>query len=528
VRTTALEVTGVDGPVQLGIRTDSHERRDMGLKMDRVAFSARNGGAFSLRPSAIPRLVLAVLMLFAGLRLLGATPIFAGASTLVGAVIFAAGAAQDLFFAWRSVHFIPETLGVALPVLWLGQKLIRRTGVESKEARILGCAALLSVLFRFVLISHPDFYYPDLLTHTRVVQAIRAEGPGFFLHPADALNDQKAWTKPVLGQTSALPYAVVFHTPFALLAGLFDLSTDQIETALKVGGAILSVLPILLAGALARSFGLPPLAALLLCFIPTYASRLSFALMPALCGHIVDLLALLAIARFAETGEGSRRLPTWLTLVGALLIGHLAYTSSVVNEGVFCVVLTLVWLASGPIGRARGAALGVAECVAAFGAFVLYYRHFVTDVLGLIGRLAGTGGGSAGASAASVYPVEGFWTVFLERTGSFFAWPYLLLAGIGLVVSRRRMKEKGLLATWGLAYVVLILLRARIPDVFRYGHETLFLTPLMMILGGTALVEGWQRPGLSRVAAILATAGLTVVSLRDQWRAVADQLGNAL
>jgi len=273
---------------------------------------------------------------------------------------------------------------------------------------------------------------------------------------------------------------------------------------------------------------LPPLAALLLCLIPTYASRLSFALMPALCGHVFDLLALLAIARFAETGEGSRRLPTWLTLVGALFLGHLAYTSSVVNEGVFCVVLTLVWLASGPMGRARATALGVAECVAAFGAFVLYYRHFVTDVLGLIGRLAGTGGGSAGASAASVYPVEEFWTVFLERTGSFFAWPYLLLAGIGLVAVRSQMKEKGLMASWALAYVVLIFLRARIPDVFRYGHETLFLTPLVMILGGAALVAGWQRAGPWRVASILATTGLTVISLRDQWSAVTDQLGNAL
>ena len=75
------------------------------------------------------------------------------------------------------------------------------------------------MLLRLALVSHPDFYYPDLLTHTRVVEAIRAEGPSFFLHPADALSAQKAWTKPVLGSVSALPYAVMFHTPFAVLAG---------------------------------------------------------------------------------------------------------------------------------------------------------------------------------------------------------------------------------------------------------------------------------------------------------------------
>ena len=187
-----------------------------------------------------------------------------------------------------------------------------------------------------------------------------------------------------------------------------------------------------------------------------------------------------------------------------------------------------VWLASGPTGRARATALGVAECLAAFGAFVLYYRHFVTDVLGLIGRLAGTGGGSAGASAASVYPVEGFWTVFLERTGSFFAWPYLLLAGIGLVVSRKRMKEKGLLATWGLAYVVLILLRARIPDVFRYGHETLLVTPLVCLAAGESLAALTGAGRVRRVLGGVLLAALALEGFALQWRAVAEQLGNAL
>ena len=525
VRTTVLRVSGVEGPVELGIRTDSHERRNMGLKMDRATFAARNGGAFRLNPSALLRPVLAILLIFVGLRILGAAPVFAGASTLVSAVIFALGAQTDLFLAWRMIHFVPETVCVAIPVLWLAQKLIRRSGVDAKEAALLGAAALICVLFRVVLISHPDFYYPDLLTHARVVQAIRAEGPGFFLHPADALNAQGAWTKPVLGQTSALPYAVAFHTPFAVLAALFDLSRDQIEIAFKSGGAILSVVPILLAGALARIFGLSPLAGLLLCLIPTYASRLSFALLPALCGHVFDLLALLAIGRFAEVGEGPRRLPSWIAMIGALLIGHLAYTSSVVNEGILCAVLVLVWLVSGPIGRSRASALIVAEGLAAFCAFVLYYRHFVTDVVGLAGRLVG-GGGSAGAP--SVYPVEGFWPVFLERTGSFFPWPYLVLALIGILAARGQLKEKGLMIAWGLAYVVLILLRAKIPDVFRYGHETLFVTPVMMILVGAGLVIGWRRSGPSRVATLLASSGLLALSVRDQWRAMADQLGNAL
>ena len=79
-----------------------------------------------------------------------------------------------------------------------------------------------------------------------------------------------------------------------------------------------------------------------------------------------------------------------------------------------------------------------------------------------------------------------------------------------------------------LAYLSLILLRARIPDVFRYGHETLFLTPLVAILAGAALILAWRRGGAWRLGSFAAGLALSVVSFWQQWLAVADQLANAL
>ena len=530
VRTTSLRASGVNGPMTIAINVDSHERRNMGLRMDRVTIDVASGEPLRLSRAAALRPVAAVVILFASLLLLGASPPAAGGLALGVAVMFAARASGDLFGAWREVRLAPAMLVASTAVLCATKRwLILKRDVPGASATLLACAALVTMLFRLSLVSHPDFYYPDLLTHTRVVEAIREEGPAFFAHPADALNSQGAWTKPVMGSVSSLPYAVMFHTPFALLAAGLDLSIDQTETALKAVSCLISVLPILLTGALAVRFALPPEAALLLCVIPTYASRLSFALMPALLGHVFDLVVLLTLATLLSV-DGMKSARSLAGLTGALLAGHLAYTSSVVNEGLFMAVLVALCLMT-PVAadRVLGLRLFIAEGVALALALALYYRHFVGDVFGLVARITGMGGRGAGPGSAptSVYPVESFWAVLFERTGTFFGWSWIALALVGLAASGPALLRSKAVRTWVLTYLGLILLRARIPDVFRYGHETLFLTPLVALLVGVALVTGLRKGGGLRVTALIAAVVLAVISFREQWQAVADQLGNA-
>ncbi len=527
IRTTTLRAASVRGPLVVSIRTDSHERRNMGLRMDTLTLDAPVGAPFKLRAGPAMRPPLVVALLFAGLLVLGSSALAAGASSLVAAIAFAVLAGLDLFGAWRGTHLAPEMLVFATLALLAGRTwLHRRVPMDEGTATTLASAALVTMLFRLALVSHPDFYYPDLLTHTRVVEAIRAEGPSFFLHPADALNAQKAWTKPVLGSVASLPYAVMFHAPFAVLAAFFDLSTDQIETAIKAGSALFSVIPILLAGALAVRLSMPPLAALMLCVIPTYASRLSYALLPALFGHMLDLAALLTIATVLSRGDARSARPV-LQAMSALLVGHLAYTSSVVNEGVFMGVLVVLCLLSNRADRASGMGLMAAEAGAALAAFLLYYRHFVGDVFSLGERVLGLSGTGAGP-AVSVYRVESFWAVLVERTNTFFGWPYLGLALLGLWLSGSAVRESKVVRAWGAAYLVLILLRARIPDVFRYGHETLFLTPLIALLVGAALLLSFRRGGAWRVFGVTSGLALLLASLWTQWLAISEQLGNAL
>ena len=149
-------------------------------------------------------------------------------------------------------------------------------------------------------------------------------------------------------------------------------------------------------------------------------------------------------------------------------------------------------------------------------------------MLGLAARLTGVGVEGSGVGAPSVYPIESFWGLLFERTDTFFGWPWIGLAALGVIVGgevvRRSMVTRAVILT----YLGLILLRAKIPDVFRYGHETLFLTPLVAILAGTALILAWRRGGAIRWLALAAGLGVSLISFSRQWLAVAEQFGNAL
>lgn len=526
VRTTTLKAVGVTGPLIIAINADSHERRNMGLKMDRIKIVVLDGAPLKLTPVAAMRPILVVVLLCAGLLLLGASPLLAGAASLVAALCFDVLAQHDLFATWRQTESSPLMLVVATALLWGGQRVMAAwTSVDKRHLSGLTSSALIAMLFRLTLISQPDFYYPDLLTHARVAEAIRSEGPSFFRHPADALAAQKAWTKPVLGSVSSLPYAVMFHVPFAILGATFDLNIDQVERAMKSAAALISVLPIFLAAALAARFGLPPLAALALCVIPAYTSRLSFALMPALFGHVFDLLAILGLAILVDD-ETMKRRPL-LQAMALLLLGHLAYTSSVVNEGVFVVVLLAILLAKGGRGLLAAGRVFAAEAVASLLAFTLYYQFFVGDLFGLVGRIAGLGSNSS-AAAVSVYPIESFWSVLSERSHTFFGWVFLLLGLAGVVMVGARITASAIVRAWIVTYLLLILMRAKVPDVFRYGHETLFLTPLVCLLAGSTLIMMWQRGSVWRLISCLVGLVLSIVCMAEQVLAVADQLANAL
>jgi hypothetical protein len=251
--------------------------------------------------------------------------------------------------------------------------------------------------------------------------------------------------------------------------------------------------------------------------VPTYTSRLSFAFLPSLFGHAVDMAFLYWLMSRTERLHERR---VWLRGAAWVVACQLAYVSGVINIPVFVAALALVVavrerhrLGPAPLGALAMGVVGSAVSVA------LYYRDFLPMALDVAQR-------ATAGSRASHYPVQSWLAVAIGRTRDFFDGVLPVLAAGGLFLLRRARGAPVLLA-WALAYALLLLGRARLPDVFLHGHETLFVTPLVCLAAAQSLAvlgrgAPWRRLAAGAVVAFLAAQGL-----HAQWLAVAAQLGNA-
>lgn len=501
-------------PLTARFAIDSHDRRGLGLLFDSVEVEVPAGGRvrlpirWSLRGAATAGLS-GLLLLVVGWERRRA---LAG-----GLVVSAACAAGFLTAPWIAVLLlrgIPEGLLVlGLPGAALLRWARTRLGFDVATLQRVGALALLAFLARGAALNHPDWYYPDLMVHARMSDRLQELGPSFFLHPAAPVDEHGAWTKPVWGGRAPLPYTVTWHAPFAALG----LEYDTTLQAMKTTAAAVTTIPLIAAAAMAGSFGAPPaLVAMLMLAIPAYLSRMAVALLPALLGHATDLLVLLALLRWrARLGE--RRVAIATAVVIGL--GYLSYVSSVTNLSLFVALLAALTAALPPRRPREGLRLLLLGLAGAAIAVGLYYRDFLLPLLALPGQARG---------AEPVYAPMGFIELLLRRTRAFFdgVHPLLALAGLGLVLRRRGPVPFAL--AWLGSFLVLILLRAKLPDVFRYGHETLFVTPLVCLLSAVSLGELSGRGRTGRWLAALLAAFLVVQGAVLQWRALGEQLANAL
>jgi hypothetical protein len=286
-----------------------------------------------------------------------------------------------------------------------------------------------------------------------------------------------------------------------------------------------SVVPLVLVWALARRLGASTAGAFLMVLVPTYTSRLSFAFLPSLFGHAVDMAFVLWLAgRIDRVGEAR----TWLAGAAWVAACQLAYVSGVINISLLVAVLAVITALA---GRPR-AALAILAMGAAGSAvsLALYYRDFLPMFADVTSRIAG-----GAARAPSRYPVQSFWTVAYDRTRDFFDGVYPVLTALGIALLCRRRPEAPtrwpirtrLVAAWLITYGLLLLGRARVPDLFLHGHETLLVTPLVCLASGETLAALARRGGARRAAAAILLMFLAAQGFAWQWRALADQLGNA-
>ncbi len=516
---SAVTTAAPGTPARLRFRVDSHDPRNLGLNLDWVRFASGGAGRVRLAGFALlhPALLVALLALL--MRLAGWGRAAAVALVAPWAIVAAWGLLRDPWLVHRLASGLPEALAaLGAALVLIGRWLLARSRVTALDLRYVLALVFTFFLARAAATNHPDFYYPDLMMHARLVEVVRDTGWRFFLAPAHAV-DAWAWSKPVLGGRAAMPYAVGFHVLFVP----WGFSWDSLLRAEKLVGAAISVLPILAVWVLARTLSVSPLAAALMALVPTYTSRLSFALLPALTGHALDMAFIAFLA--------SRLVRLWepRTFVAAALsfaACQLSYVSSVTNLSLLVSCLALTTAAEAKPGRRMrtAAALLAAGLAGSVLAVALYYRDFLPAAGALLPRVLGSG-----AAPASHYPVESWLLLTYARTRDFFdgVYPLLTLFGLGLVL-RRGGPARPLAGAWLLTYLLLLLLRAKLPDLFRYGHETLFVTPLVCLLAAESIAWLARRGAGTRVMAGALLVFLALQGLAWQWRAVADQLANAL
>ena len=225
------------------------------------------------------------------------------------------------------------------------------------------------------------------------------------------------------------------------------------------------------------------------------------------------MLLLVWLARLPEGRWPARAIATGTLLLAA---SQLAYVSA--NASLLVAVMAGGLLfASEPDARWRARAL-LAMLVAASAISVLvYYRDF-------LGPWLPSGGGRAGVTrVGSGYGLESP----LERVLAVFGATFAIAACGGAFVLRTLAPARAMLGAWALVGGLLLAARSVVP-VMRFGHEELWLAPLVCLSAGEAVEWLWSGGGWRRVLAVGLAGALAVEGVLLQWRALAAQLGNAL
>lgn len=488
-----------------------------GIRLDRVRLAGGPYSRMRLDGSACYRAALLVAILFLILRASGWCPIWAAALTAPWAAFATLELLRAPWLVHRLLTGLPEWLAV-LGVLGVGvgRRLQARRPAPTGDFRLVIAVAASAFILRAGAMNHPDFYYPDLRSHAQLAEVVRNAGWDFLRDPARYILKHGVWSRRIGERTYAFPYTPAFHLPFALV----PLEYDQRITAMKLGAAALTTVPIVAVAALARGMAGSALGVLLMLFVPVYAHHLSVTYLAALCGHAVDMSFL---AWLSNRLDGILSARVWLAAAALTAACELAYVSAVTVLPLFLTLLAAALLVETRQWRRAAAVLGFG-LAGSLLALAIYYRHF----LGLVFDVASLKTSGAAVVAEGDASPRGFFETLYGTVGRFFDGVYPLLACAGLALLARRGRRRALLAAWVATFLLLVLGRARFPLVFQHPHDVLFIAPLLCLAAGEAVSKLLSYGGWMRALAVVLLVALALQGLAMQWAAFSIQLGNAL
>jgi hypothetical protein len=488
IRLPALSAT----PLSIGFDVDSHERRNLGLKLDWIAIAPGPEAGLSLLGTArlLPALLAAFLFAlfrWGGLDLRGS---MAGSLVFVGVVV--ATMRHDIL----GLAHVAVELSFPLVALSMAAGLYLRRKPKGALALPLFVAGY---LLRGYGLFHPSTFYGDVANARDYVEAFRETSGSLAERGVETQTKTNVgYPRSVAGKDYAFPYSPLYFLPFGLAR-----TPGGIEDAVRHGGlaaSALETLPIFWLASTLFSPSAGVLASLLWVFSPPVFSRLLLALHATVVGSFLDTLAISSVLLLSFEPRSLRRLGT---VFGATLASLLAYTSSLFSMGAFFLFESVF---------ERKLALKLLGVVAIAGTLTAtwLYWPFLIAFFGEIlpAMVSGPPGPAGDAAPASVRAA-------LSRIPLFYGFLYPPLALAGLVLARRGADVRGfrVLAAWGLAFLLMVSLRAFGGGVFKDIKEIEFAAPLVAILTGASLAALGRRGPKGMLAAAALTVALTLFGL---------------
>ena len=495
-RERTLDVPDWQGPLVLQFRTTSDDGEPLGIALDWVKVT---GAARAWpRPTLLWRLALLLFGVPIAVSVLARSPAAgAGAAVLLSVLGTTAVMLDRLGGLLALATAAVPAFAVVLLLLCLARSISSRwphvCGVRA--AFVPAAMAVLAL----VALSHPAFYYPDVDTHAKLVDAL-AQEPSLALDPRPYQMRTSAWTRGIGGRLVPFPYSPAFHVLARPLAKAIG-SVAAIKT-LAVGALGLTLL---LAHVLARAVGLAPpwatSAQAVVCVLPVTASRLTLALYPTLLAQSLELLLLLSLGRMLPL----LRAQETLVALGLLAVVQAVYTGSLLSVSLIVMGLALSEALAGR--RWSAARLLGAWALATLAIVFVQYRHFLPILWHDVLPYASAGPREA-ADPALVAALRRL-TIFFDHVH-----PGIALLGVLFLGGAGKARRAWRVALG--AGLALLALRYVLPALFRDAKEVELLAAPVAV----AMAAGWSwlwTRGWGRVVAVLSGAW---VVLWGGWRAV--------
>jgi hypothetical protein len=487
------------GRFELGLVSSSDDPRPLGLALDWMQLRpARDFGAILPSAGALVWMLSWVLSFYVVPRVVGlGWRVATISSASAAAVLVALTAVHKLWPVHASAALGLRTHAIValLVSFFLLRQRARGSAFAMPLARWAVFIVYVGLAVRLFVLFHPDFYYPDVRTHSKFVSLIWTEGlAGLFASYIENQHTHLLGLQLVGGRWLAFPY------PPLLYLTIYPLSLLQlpVEEWMMIVPTALVAVEALMLFALANRLGLTGGAALVAVLLHASARVLAFRLAvasyAALFGHFWDTVAVVYLVFFFERIEKPRYA---LGLAALVAIAILSYAGSALVLGMFvpafCLACVFVAAERRPEAK-RLAAVALWSLAGALVAVLSFYWQYVPELLTRPGTVAS----SADLVEVAFTPLAAL-SMTAHRLNLFYG-VFGFAAIAGLVFTRRKLGHPLAAPLAGAAmatFVGLNFLRAGLgaTHIFQFSKDDLVILPVVACVLGILLDRWWRAYG---------------------------------